>query len=99
MSAEEVNVLISDQLAEMSNVVVKGLMGMATNTKDEQRVRNEFKYLRSMFETIQNRYNLPNLNMEVLSMGMSQDYLIALEEGSNMIRVGSTIFGPRNYTK
>ena len=99
LDESEINDLVDNNLPEMKNVCIKGLMGMATNTKDEIKVRKEFQYLRKLFESLKDRIDTDNVDMKYLSMGMSQDYLLALEEGSNMIRVGSTIFGPRNYTK
>jgi hypothetical protein len=97
LDENELNELISENLEPLKNVKILGLMGMATNTKDEDVVRSEFKYLREIFEYIQSNYEMPNLDLKYLSMGMSQDYKIALEEAGNMLRIGSTIFGPRNY--
>jgi len=78
---------------DFPNVSIDGLMGMATFTNDKEQIRNEFNYLNSVFKKAQNI----NQNLSILSMGMSGDYDIAIEEGSNMIRVGSKIFGERNY--
>ncbi len=77
----------------MSHVEVIGLMGMATFTEDQAQIASEFKSLNSLFET--SKKNWPKLT--TLSMGMSGDYPLAIECGSNMIRVGSKIFGERNY--
>ncbi|HEY2727598.1 MAG TPA: YggS family pyridoxal phosphate-dependent enzyme, partial [Parafilimonas sp.] len=74
---------------------VVGLMGMASNTNDMQQVRNEFHYLKSLFDKC-NKLSIINSQLSILSMGMTADYKIAIEEGSNMIRVGSLIFGSRN---
>jgi len=82
----------SKEFEELKNVEVKGLMGMATFTDDKRQVRREFKQLKSLFEDL--KIELPQ--MKVLSMGMSGDYQIAIEEGSNMVRIGSSIFGGRN---
>jgi hypothetical protein len=71
----------------------RGLMGMATNTDDEAQVRREFRSLRTLFD--QARPLCPTF--DTLSMGMSDDYPIAIEEGCTMVRVGSSIFGPRQY--
>ena len=71
------------------NIKIKGLMGMASFTQDKAQIRNEFRLLFSLYQ------NYPEF--EILSMGMSGDYKIAVEEGSNMIRVGSKIFGERKY--
>ena len=96
-SEDEIYELInSASFREYENINVKGLMGMATFTEDEKQIRQEFRYLRGLFEKIGIEYNLPNLEMKELSMGMSNDYHIAIEEGSTMIRVGSAIFGSRN---
>ena len=66
---------------------------MATNTQNEEQIRNEFKGLKSLFQKL----STFNSKFTILSMGMSSDYKIAIEEGSTMIRVGSSIFGERNY--
>jgi len=79
---------------QMKNVEVKGLMGMASFTDDLNKVRNEFKYLRSLFDNY-NKLQITNHKLQTLSMGMSSDYKIAIEEGSNMVRIGSLIFGER----
>jgi pyridoxal phosphate enzyme (YggS family) len=92
---DELQATISDEaFLNMRNVSIKGLMGMATFTDNKQQVREEFRYLNSIYE--QCRHLLPD--MHELSMGMSGDYSIAIEEGSTMVRIGSSIFGPRNYT-
>ena len=74
-------------------------MGMATYTDDQVQVRSEFKTLKNLFESMKKKVALPNVTMKEISMGMSDDFPIAIEEGSTMIRVGSKIFGARNYTK
>jgi len=81
-------ILKSGQLVDLENICIKGLMGMATLTNDSRLVRKEFKSLRLFFEQAKT-------NFEFLSMGMSADYKIALEEGSNLVRIGSAIFGDR----
>ncbi len=88
-------ILNSDQLKEMSNIKVVGLMGMATFTEDKDQVRREFKSLKALFDEIKNSDHT-NVQMDILSMGMSGDYNIAIEEGSNMVRIGSAIFGSRS---
>ncbi len=91
VEAEEI---ISSGVAEgMQGVRLCGLMGMASNTDDVHQVRTEFSRLRKLFDTLREIH--PGL--DVLSMGMSGDYLAAVECGSNMVRVGSGIFGARNY--
>ena len=74
-------------------------MGMATYTDDIVLVRTEFRNLKRMFDEVKSSYSSGNLEMNEISMGMSDDYPIALEEGSTLIRVGSKIFGPRIYLK
>ena len=98
LSEEELFALIeSRELEEMKHIQIRGLMGMATNTPDKNRIRKEFRHLRSLFNRIKDRYQSPRVDMKELSMGMSGDYEIAIEEGSTIIRVGSAIFGQRNY--
>ncbi|WP_420581249.1 YggS family pyridoxal phosphate-dependent enzyme [Reichenbachiella sp.] len=89
--------LKSGLLDEFKHVVIVGLMGMATNTPDQIQVRKEFAGLKSFFQTIKSEYNHPQLDFKEISMGMSGDYQMAVEEGSTMVRIGSTIFGARNY--
>lgn len=91
---EAVEILTSQALKALKNVRIMGLMGMASNTEDEQVIRNEFRGLRSLFESFK-KYNNEQINMQELSMGMSADYTIAMEEGSTLVRVGSAIFGSR----
>ena len=76
----------------LKSVKIRGLMGMASFTSDDFKVRSEFNKLSKLFNKIKEKYS----NLEILSMGMSSDYTIAIEEGSTMIRVGSKIFGERN---
>lgn len=96
-SASEVEALVqSSECAELINIRIVGLMGMATNTSDDAVVASEFRELRSLFDKISNASNHPNVELKVLSMGMSGDYAIALQEGSNMVRIGSSIFGSRD---
>lgn len=90
----ELNELLeSENYKQMQNIKIVGLMGMATNTDDENKIRNEFRKLK----TIYNKLAIGNKQLAILSMGMSSDYKIAVEEGSTMVRVGSLIFGERNY--
>ncbi|MBO9683432.1 MAG: YggS family pyridoxal phosphate-dependent enzyme [Flavisolibacter sp.] len=86
----------SRELHELKNITIKGLMGMASFTDDVEKVRNEFKYLKSLFDHYA-QLQTPNSKLQTLSMGMSGDYAIAIEEGSNMVRIGSLIFGERQY--
>ncbi len=87
--------VLSFKPGEYSHVKVKGLMGMASFTEDMSKVRTEFKYLHTLFKKLKTEYP----QIEILSMGMSSDYKIAIEEKSNMVRIGSLIFGERNYQK
>ncbi|MBD0849155.1 YggS family pyridoxal phosphate-dependent enzyme [Maribacter arenosus] len=90
--AELMTLIDSLEFKELGNVKIEGLMGMATYTSDEGQIRKEFKFLKSIFDDLQS--SLPHIS--VLSMGMSGDYKIAIEEGSTMVRIGSSIFGERN---
>ena len=95
-SADEIFDLIgSDIWTGMTNVQVRGLMGMATFTEDENQVRGEFKKLRALFDELKRRDLPGGIEMSELSMGMSGDYRIAIEEGSTIVRVGTAIFGER----
>ena len=89
----ELDFLNQETINEYKNIKFKGLMGMASFTKDESIIKNEFNNLKNIYDNI--RKEIDDFN--ILSMGMSNDYKIALESGSNMIRVGSKIFGKRNY--
>ncbi len=94
---ELTEILVSEEYRQSEFVKITGLMGMATNTPDEEQVRKEFARLKSLFDKIKNDFFSENKEFKNLSMGMSGDYKIALEEGSNMVRIGSSIFGARNY--
>ena len=86
-------IIYSDEYKEMKNVKIKGLMAMASNTNEKSIIRSEFVHAKKIFDEINNG----DKSFEILSMGMSNDYKIAIECGSNMIRLGSLIFGERNY--
>ncbi|MGS0523997.1 YggS family pyridoxal phosphate-dependent enzyme [Zobellia nedashkovskayae] len=91
---EELNAILkSEEYHQLKNINVVGLMGMATFTDDETQVKREFKQLKSIFDAIKPE----NPQITILSMGMSGDYQMAIEEGSTMVRIGSSIFGKRNY--
>ena len=81
------------QAEALENITIKGLMGMATFTDNVSQIEREFKSLKELFEDLKS----DNKDFDILSMGMSGDYELAIKEGSNMIRVGSKIFGERNY--
>lgn len=87
----------SKNFKQLTHIKVVGLMGMATFTNNTDQVQNEFDSLKQFFDKLA-RLNTENPDFQVLSMGMSGDYTIALKAGSNMIRVGSAIFGSRNYS-
>ncbi|MBB4037480.1 hypothetical protein GGR21_003397 [Dysgonomonas hofstadii] len=89
--------LSSGQWKDYKYARITGLMGMATFTDDQEQVRKEFRNLKYFFDEMRNTYFSDDHNFHELSMGMSDDYLIAIEEGSTMIRVGSSIFGNREY--
>ena len=94
LSAENLKSLVNNNLTnEYKNVQFKGLMGMASFSNDTDLIKRQFKKLNQLFEDSKEKIN----DFRILSMGMSNDYKIALEEGSNMIRIGSKIFGERNY--
>lgn len=98
LSMEEAEeILNSDVFKAMRNVRICGVMGMATNTDDMVQVRKEFKHLKEIFCTLKAKYFTDNEWFKEISMGMSHDYPIAIEEGSTIVRVGSKIFGERNY--
>ncbi|WP_417875741.1 YggS family pyridoxal phosphate-dependent enzyme [Winogradskyella sediminis] len=94
MSASDASILLqSDEFSDLTHIKIKGVMGMATFTDNMTQVENEFKFLKHTFtelKTIQ-----PEIN--IISMGMSGDYKLAIDCGSTMVRVGSSIFGYRNY--
>jgi PLP dependent protein len=96
---EAKELLSSSQFKTMENVRITGLMGMATFTEDEDQVRKEFKELKIFFDQLKQAYFLDKEYFSTISMGMSGDYKIAIEEGSTMIRIGTAIFGERNYKK
>jgi pyridoxal phosphate enzyme (YggS family) len=95
---EELDAMLADpEFINLTHVQVRGLMGMATFTDDLEQIRTEFRGLKQLFEALKKR-SLPSfIDLKELSMGMSGDYQIAQEEGSTMVRIGSAIFGSRNY--
>ncbi|WP_394971577.1 YggS family pyridoxal phosphate-dependent enzyme [uncultured Croceitalea sp.] len=86
-------IIDSEEFKSMKNIKIHGLMGMATFTDNENQIRKEFKSLKNIFDDLKPRLK----DIDTLSMGMSSDYKIAIEEGSTMVRIGSSIFGSRNY--
>lgn len=93
--AEAEELINSDAYQEMENVKLCGVMGMATFTDNESRVREEFHHLKNEFEYFREKYFSDTDQFSIISMGMSGDYQLAIEEGSTMVRVGSSIFGQR----
>ena len=94
LSKEELStLLVNPEFTNLDNINPIGLMAMATNTENKGIIRNEFSDIHAFFNTIKKQYDF-----KYLSMGMSSDYTLAINSGSNMVRVGSTIFGNRNYT-
>lgn len=93
LDATELEHILTDEIQNLLHVKVVGLMGMATFTEDNNQIREEFKTLKNLFDLHQKTH--PDL--KILSMGMSGDYAIAIEEGSTMVRIGSSVFGHRNY--
>jgi pyridoxal phosphate enzyme (YggS family) len=90
------DVFHSKEIAELKNICLKGLMGMASFTDDAEKIRGELKFLKLLFDKYTTTQT-PNSKFDILSMGMSADYIFAIEEGSNMVRIGSLIFGERQY--
>jgi PLP dependent protein len=100
LSEQELDELIeklpgSLALHELDHVRIRGLMAMASLTDDANKITSEFEYLSSVVDKY-SQIDLPNFKMEILSMGMSADYKLAIEHGSNMVRIGSLLFGPRD---
>ena len=98
LSPDECRELLqNEQLAELRNIQICGLMGMATYTDDTTLIEQEFHTLYELFSELKSIYFKGNDNFAVLSMGMSHDYPVAIRQGSTMIRVGTSIFGEREY--
>ena len=81
----------------LKNITIGGVMGMASNTDNETQVLGEFRTLRNIFESYKEKYFFDNPDFNTISAGMSGDYKLAIQAGSNMVRIGSSIFGERNY--
>ena len=93
---DEVQEMFNDsEFSLMNNIRIRGLMGMASYVDDQSQISDEFRGLNNLFLTLQSHYFKYNPNYDILSMGMSGDYQLAIEEGSTMVRIGSSIFGER----
>lgn len=90
-------ILESTELNDLENIKIVGFMGMATFTEDQEQLKEEFLLLKNFFDKHKKNTVTGNCKLSVLSMGMSGDYKLAIQNGSSMIRVGSSIFGNRNY--
>lgn len=98
LSQEEcITLLESEAYKECTNIKVRGIMGMASFTQNESQVHKEFAELKSIFSQIKEQFFVNDTSFDTISMGMSDDFGIAIEEGSTMVRVGSKIFGQRHY--
>lgn len=94
---ELMDVVKGEEVAALTHVKIRGVMGMATFTDDDEQIRSEFAGLKRLMQKLQGMDLPPNFEFKEISMGMSADYLIAQEEGSTMVRIGSAVFGERNY--
>lgn len=100
LSMEELSTLLSsDEYKQMQNVRICGLMGIGSITDDREQTRKEFHALKNMFLEIKQKFFANSEYFSQISMGMSSDYNLAIQEGSTMVRIGSDIFGARNYNK
>lgn len=96
---EAVAILEDEQYSSFVNIRIAGVMGMATYTDDTEQIRSEFRSLKHIFDDLKSRYFSDKEYFKEISMGMSGDYKIAVEEGSTLVRIGSSIFGARVYNK
>jgi pyridoxal phosphate enzyme (YggS family) len=97
LNEEELNhILTSDDFKSLENIRIVGLMGMATFTENQNQIEKEFNHLKSIFDKL-NKLSIINYQLSILSIGMSGDYQLAISCGSTMVRIGSSIFGTRNY--
>ncbi|ESU20436.1 alanine racemase [Flavobacterium enshiense DK69] len=88
-------ILNSEEFKDFQNIRIVGLMGMATFTENQEQIKKEFQHLKQIFDKYK-EFSAFNFQLSILSMGMSGDYELAIECGSNMVRIGSSIFGERN---
>ena len=92
---EAIELLRSEEYVNLNHIRLRGLMGIATNTDNEKQIKEEFYELKTFFDGLKQSYFRQDPMFDTLSMGMSSDYKIAIDQGSNMVRLGSTIFGQR----
>jgi pyridoxal phosphate enzyme (YggS family) len=92
---EVIELLRSDEFTALKHIRIRGMMGIATNTDNEKQLKEEFYELKTFFDGIKQSYFRKEGSFDTLSMGMSSDYKMAIEQGSNMVRLGSTVFGQR----
>jgi len=97
--AEAQEILLAEAYQELNHVRITGVMGVATNTSSETQLQKEFRYLKQTYEDLKSSFFSQETFFKEISMGMSSDYKLAIAEGSTMIRVGSFIFGARDYAK
>ena len=97
-SADECTEMLEEgKWKELKNITIGGVMGMASNTDNKAQVLGEFRHLKQLFDTYKEKYFHDSPDFNTISAGMSGDYQLAIEAGSNMVRIGSSIFGERNY--
>ena len=97
--SEAEHILQNEDFSNLKNIRIRGVMGMATFTEDQEVIKNEFLTLKEIFTILKGKYFSNQDSFNELSMGMSDDYKLAIEAGSTMVRIGSLIFGERNYSK
>lgn len=95
--SELLDFFCKEKYSDLKATHICGVMGMATNTEDTSRIRQDFKTIRQVYDQIKENAPKDFHGFDIVSMGMSSDWKIALEEGSNMVRIGTDIFGPRQY--
>jgi PLP dependent protein len=100
LDEKELNDLVHQLTIEpLNNISIVGLMGMASFSDDTMLIKKEFHYLKALFDKANKQLSIINYPLSIISMGMSSDYPIAIEEGATMVRIGSLLFGERNYSK
>ena len=98
LDEQEADAILNDEsFKTLNNVKITGVMGMATYTPDKEQVRSEFRRLKTIFNRLKDQYFSGDEDFKEISMGMSGDYRLAIEEGSTIVRIGSAVFGERHY--